>query len=150
MKIAIGNDHAAVELKKEVAEYVSKKGYEVIDLGTNTTEKDSYTEYGLAVAEAIVRGDADLGILICGTGVGISITANKVPGIRAAVCSEPSTARLVRMHNNANIIAFGARIVGVETAHDIVDAYLGAEFEGGRHQERIDAIAEVEKKYSRQ
>ena len=149
MKIAIGNDHAAVELKKEVAEYVSKKGYEVIDLGTNTTEKDSYTEYGLAVAEAIVRGDADLGILICGTGVGISITANKVPGIRAAVCSEPSTARLVRMHNNANIIAFGARIVGVETAHDIVDAYLEAEYEGGRHQERIDGITAIEKKYSK-
>ena len=149
MVIAVGNDHAAVDLKKDIVSYVKEKGYEVIDLGTNTTDKDSYTEYGLAVAEAITGGKADLGILICGTGVGISISANKVPGIRAAVCSEPTTARLVRMHNNANILAFGARIVGVETAHDIVDAYLEAEYEGGRHQERIDGITAIEKKYSK-
>ena len=149
MKIAIGNDHAAVEMKQQIMEYVRAKGHEVTDLGTNTNEKDSYTEYGLAVAEAITGGQADLGILICGTGVGISISANKVPGVRAAVCSESATARLVRMHNNANIIAFGARIVGLETAYDIVDAFLGAEFEGGRHQARIDAIGEIEKKYSK-
>ena len=149
MKVAIGNDHAAVEMKKDIKEYLKNKGYEVIDLGTDTTDADSYTEYGLAVAEAITSGQADLGVLICGTGVGISISANKVPGIRAAVCSESATARLVRMHNNANIIAFGARIVGIETAHDIVDAFFGAEFEGGRHEARIADIRAIEQKYSK-
>ena len=149
MKVAIGNDHAAVEMKKDIKEYLKNKGYEVIDLGTDTTDADSYTEYGLAVAEAITSGQADLGVLICGTGVGISISANKVPGIRAAVCSESATARLVRMHNNANIIAFGARIVGTETAHDIVDAFFGAEFEGGRHEARIADIRAIEQKYSK-
>ncbi len=148
MVVAIGNDHAAVEMKKDIIEHVKARGYEVIDLGTNVVEVASYTEYGLAVAEAITSGKANLGILICGTGVGISISANKVPGIRAAVCSESATARLVRAHNNANIIAFGARIVGRETAFDIVDAFFDSEFEGGRHQDRIDAITAIEKKYS--
>ena len=149
MKVAVGNDHAAVEMKKQVVEYLKEKGYEVTDLGTNTVEADSYTEYGLAVAEAIKSGDADCGVLICGTGVGISISANKVPGIRAAVCSEPVTARLVKMHNNANIIAFGARIVGIETAKAILDAYFGATYEGGRHNDRIADIAAIESKYSK-
>ena len=149
MKVAVGNDHAAVEMKKQVVEYLKEKGYEVTDLGTNTVEADSYTEYGLAVAEAVKSGDADCGVLICGTGVGISISANKVPGIRAAVCSEPVTARLVKMHNNANIIAFGARIVGIETAKAILDAYFGATYEGGRHDDRIADIAAIESKYSK-
>ncbi len=149
MKVAVGNDHAAVEMKKQVVEYLKAKGYEVTDLGTNTSDADSYTEYGLAVAEAITSKEADCGVLICGTGVGISISANKVPGIRAAVCSEPVTARLVKMHNNANIIAFGARIVGTETAYAILDAYFGAEYEGGRHDERIADIAAIEAKYSK-
>ena len=149
MKVAVGNDHAAVEMKKQVVEYLKEKGYEVTDLGTNTVEADSYTEYGLAVAEAVKSGDADCGVLICGTGVGISISANKVPGIRAAVCSEPVTARLVKMHNNANIIAFGARIVGIETAKAILDAYFGATYEGGRHNDRIADIAAIERKYSK-
>ncbi len=149
MKVAVGNDHAAVEMKKQVVEYLKEKGYEVTDLGTNTVEADSYAEYGLAVAEAVKSGDADCGVLICGTGVGISISANKVPGIRAAVCSEPVTARLVKMHNNANIIAFGARIVGIETAKAILDAYFGATYEGGRHNDRIADIAAIESKYSK-
>ena len=149
MKVAVGNDHAAVEMKKQVVEYLKEKGYEVTDLGTNIVEADSYTEYGLAVAEAVKSGDADCGVLICGTGVGISISANKVPGIRAAVCSEPVTARLVKMHNNANIIAFGARIVGIETAKAILDAYFGATYEGGRHNDRIADIAAIERKYSK-
>ena len=149
MKVAVGNDHAAVEMKKQVVEYLKEKGYEVTDLGTNTVEADSYAEYGLAVAEAVKSGDADCGVLICGTGVGISISANKVPGIRAAVCSEPVTARLVKMHNNANIIAFGARIVGIETAKAILDAYFGATYEGGRHNDRIADIAAIERKYSK-
>jgi ribose 5-phosphate isomerase B len=149
MRVAVGNDHAAVDMKKDVVEYLSARGYEVTDLGTNTTDADSYTEYGLAVGEAIVAGEADCGVLICGTGVGISMSANKVPGIRAAVCSEPVTAGLVKKHNNANIIAFGARIVGTETAHAILDAYFDTEFEGGRHNERIADIRAIEEKYSK-
>lgn len=146
MKIAIGNDHAAVEMKEEIKAYLEEKGHEVINFGTDTAESCNYPEYGQAVGEAVVQNKADCGVLICGTGVGISIAANKVRGVRAAVCSEPVTARLVKEHNNANVIAFGARIVGIEMAKAIVDAYLEAEFLGGRHQTRIDLIHEIEKK----
>ena len=145
MKIALGNDHAAVELKQEILKYLQEKGHEVIDLGVNSNESCNYPEYGAAVGQAVVDGKADCGVLICGTGVGISIAANKVKGVRAAVCSEPVTARLVKEHNDANIIAFGARIVGNEMAKAIVDAYLGAEFLGGRHQTRVDMISDLEK-----
>ncbi len=145
MKIAIGNDHAATDLKNEIMEYLTQKGHEVINFGTDTKESCHYPIYGEKVARAVAAGEADCGVLICGTGVGISIAANKVKGIRAAVCSEPVTARLVKEHNNANIIAFGARIVGAETARAIVDAYLSAEFAGGRHQSRIDMISALEK-----
>ena len=144
MKIAIGNDHAAVELKQEIKAYLEELGHEVVDLGVNTTESCNYPEYGAAVGRAVVNKEADCGVLICGTGVGISIAANKVKGVRAAVCSEPVTARLVKEHNNANIIAFGARIVGSEMAKAIIDAYLGAEFLGGRHQTRVDLIHAIE------
>lgn len=146
MKIAIGNDHAAVEMKQEVVAYLRELGHEVMNMGTDTTESCNYPEYGEKVARAVAGKDADCGVLICGTGVGISIAANKVKGIRAAVCSEPTTARLVKEHNNANIIAFGARIIGMETAKAILDAYLNAEFEGGRHQKRIDLIHAIEEK----
>jgi len=145
MKIAIGNDHAAVEMKNEIKAYLEQRGYEVINFGTDTHESCNYPEYGKAVGEAVAKKEADCGVLICGTGVGISIAANKVNGIRAAVCSEPTTARLVKEHNNANVIAFGARIVGIEVAKNIVDAYLGAEFLGGRHEKRIEMIHEIEK-----
>ena len=131
MKIAIGNDHAATELKFIIMDYVKSLGHEVVN-------------FGKKVGRAVVNGEADCGILICGTGVGISIAANKVNGVRAAVCSDCATARLVKEHNNANIIAFGARIVGSELAKDIVKAYLDAEFQGGRHQTRIDMIHEIE------
>lgn len=144
MKIAIGNDHAAVELKKEIMEYVQSLGHEAVNFGTDTNESCNYPEYGEKVGRAVVSGEYDCGILICGTGVGISIAANKVKGVRAAVCSDTATARLVKQHNNANIIAFGARIVGSELAKDIVKAYLEAEFMGGRHQTRIDLIHEIE------
>lgn len=146
MKIAIGNDHAAVEMKQEIQKYLEEQGHELVNFGTDSRESCHYPEYGEAVGRAVAQGEADCGILICGTGVGISIAANKVKGVRAAVCSESVTAKLVREHNNANIIAFGARIVGLETAKGIVDAYLGAEFLGGRHQKRVDMIAEIEKK----
>ncbi len=120
MKIAIGNDHAAVEMKQEIRTYLEEKGYEVINFGTDTHESCNYPEYGEAVGRAVAEGKADCGVLICGTGVGISLAANKVPGVLAAVCSEPTTARLAKEHNNANIIAFGARIVGMEAAKSIV------------------------------
>lgn len=144
MKIAIGNDHAAVEMKMEIKKYLEGQGHTVENYGTDTGESCDYPRYGRMVAEAVASGAADCGVLICGTGVGISIAANKVDGIRAAVCSEPTTARLAKEHNDANIIAFGARIVGLETAKSIVDAYLGATFLGGRHQRRVDMIHGIE------
>ena len=145
MKIAIGNDHTAVDLKMEVMEYVKSLGHEVINLGTDSTESCHYPVYGEKVGRAVASGEADCGILICGTGVGISLAANKIKGIRCGVCSEPIE-HLIKEHNNANIIALGARIVGNEQAKDIVKAYLEAEFMGGRHQIRVDMIREIEEK----
>ena len=144
MKIVIANDHAAVELKHEITAYVRELGHEAVNMGTDSHESCNYPEYGEKAARAVAAGEADCGILICGTGVGISIAANKVKGIRAAVCSDPVTARLIKEHNNANMIAFGARIVGSETAKAIVEAYLNARFLGGRHQTRVDLIGKIE------
>ena len=146
MKIAIGNDHAATALKFEIMEYVKGLGHEVINFGTDGNESCDYPEFGEKVGRAVVAGEADCGILICGTGVGISIAANKVNGVRAAVCSDSATARLVKEHNNANILAFGARIVGSELAKDMVKSYLEAEFAGERHQRRIDLLHDIEKR----
>ena len=148
MKVGFGNDHTAIELKKVLMEHCAEKGIECIDFGPNDPElKVNYPEPGLKVAEAIMRGDIDKGVLICGTGVGISLAANKVPGIRASVCSEPYTARLTVQHNNANIIAMGARVVGSELAKMIVDEFFAAEYEGGRHAGRIQMITDIETKY---
>ncbi len=146
MRIAIGNDHAAVELKEQILAYVRELGHDADNYGTDTSESCDYPEYGEKVARAVAEGRADCGILICGTGVGISIAANKVKGIRAAVCSDTATARLTKEHNNANIIAFGARIVGAELAKEIVKAYLDAEFLGGRHEKRLALIDELEER----
>lgn len=143
-KIAIGNDHVAVELKNHITKYVEAKGYTVVNFGTDSSDSCDYPVYGEKVARAVASGECDLGILICGTGIGISLAANKVKGIRAAVCSEPYSARLTRQHNNANIIAFGARVVGQAMAEMIVDEFLDAEFEGGRHQRRVDLINQIE------
>lgn len=145
MKIAIGNDHVAVEMKEHIKHYLEEKGHTVVNFGTDSTDRCDYPVYGKKVADAVASGECDCGILICGTGVGISLAANKVKGIRAAVCSDPYTARLTKQHNNANIIAFGARVVGVATAEMIVDEYLSAEYEGGRHQNRIDMISAIER-----
>ena len=144
MKLAIGNDHVAVDMKNEIKQYLEGKGYEIIDVGTNSTESFNYPVSGYRVARLVADGKVDGGILICGTGVGISLTANKVEGIRACVCSEPYTAKLSKQHNNTNIIAFGARVIGIEMAKMIVDEWLNAEFLGGRHQTRVDMIMEVE------
>ena len=119
MKIAIGNDHAATELKCVIMDYLGELGHEVINFGTDSPESCDYPEYGEKVGRAVAAGEADCGVLICGTGVGISIAANKVPGVRAAVCSDTATARLVKEHNDANIIAFGARIVGKGHCADV-------------------------------
>ncbi len=151
MKIGFGNDHVAVDLKKELMEYMEGKGYECVDYGISEPGvKVNYPDYGLKVAEAIKAGEVDKGVLICGTGIGISLAANKVPGIRAAVCSEPYSARLTVQHNDANIIAMGARVVGPELAKMILDEFFGAQFEGGRHLDRVNIIRAIEKKYSRE
>ncbi len=144
MKIAMGNDHTAVELKNIIKEFAEEKGYEVLDLGTNSSESCDYPVYGEKVGKAVASGQADLGIVICGTGVGISLAANKVKGIRACVCSEPYTAKLSRMHNNSNVLAFGARVVGSEMAKMITEEWLNASYEGGRHQRRVDMLMEIE------
>lgn len=146
MKIGIGNDHSALELKAEIIEFVEAMGHEIVDYGTKTTDSCDYPVYGEAVGNAVVNKEVDLGILICGTGLGISMAANKVKGVRAAVCSEPFTAKMSRAHNNANIIAFGARVVGAELAKMIVDAFINTEFEGGRHQRRVDMLMAIENK----
>lgn len=133
-------------MKNQVMEYLEEKGYEVINYGTNTPESCNYPEFGEKVGRAVVSGEVDCGILICGTGVGISLAANKVKGVRAVVCSEPYSAKLSKQHNNTNILAFGARVVGIELAKMIIDEWLGAEFEGGRHQTRVDMIMAIENK----
>lgn len=146
MKIGIGNDHAATEMKKEIMKYLQNQGYEVVNYGTDTNESCDYPIYGEKVALAVKNHEVDEGVLICGTGIGISLAANKVPGIRAASVSETVSARLAKEHNNANIIAFGARIVGIEEAKAIVSAFLDAKFQGGRHKIRVDIIDEIDKR----
>lgn len=145
MKIAIGSDHVGYGLKLHIIEYLKGKGYELLDFGADSEERTDYPIYGVRVAKAVRDGEADFGILICGTGVGISLAANKVDGIRAVVCSEPYSAKLSRQHNNTNIVAFGARVIGSATAEMIVDEFLTAEFEGGRHQKRVDMLTQIEK-----
>lgn len=144
MKIVIGNDHAAVDMKRAVKAHLEERGIEVIDIGADSSESCDYPVYGEKVGRTVAAGEADLGIAICGTGVGISIAAGKVKGIRTCVCSEPCTAKLSRMHNASNVLAFGARIIGIEMAIMITDAWLDAEFQGGRHQRRIDQLTEME------
>ncbi|MBQ1399999.1 MAG: ribose 5-phosphate isomerase B [Lachnospiraceae bacterium] len=146
MKIAIANDHAATDLKKEIMGYLEEKGYEVVNFGTDGYESCHYPEYAEPAANAVASGECDLGILICGSGVGVSLCANKVNGIRCVVCSEPYSAQMSRRHNDTNMLAFGARVVGVDMAKMIVDAWLGAEFEGGRHQTRVDMMMDIERR----
>lgn len=144
MKLVIGNDHAALEMKKEIAAYLESKGIEVVDVGTNSPDSFHYPISGYKAAKLVAAGEVDGGVIICGTGVGISLAANKVKGIRCCVCSEPYSAKMSKQHNNTNMIAFGARVVGVETAKMIVDEWLGAAFEGGRHQTRVDMLMEIQ------
>lgn len=147
MKVAIGADHGGYELKETIKAYIKDKGVEVIDMGTNSDASVDYPIYGQAVAEKIASEEADLGILICGTGLGMSYVANKVKGIRCACVSDVFSAEMSRLHNNANVLSMGARVVGLGLAMKIVEAFLGTEFEGGRHNKRVDMVTAVEDKY---
>lgn len=145
MKIGLGCDHTGVGLKRAIMGHLKEKGHECADFGTNEAGvRMDYPVPGRQVAEAIMRGEIEKGVLICGTGIGISLAANKVHGIRAAVCSEPYSAKMSVMHNNANIIAFGARVAGEDLAKMIVDAFFDAEYEGGRHDARVKMIGDIE------
>lgn len=144
--LAIGGDHTAYRFKKEIMEHLDEKGIEYKDFGTYSEESTDYPIYGETVAKAIASGEFDRGILICGTGVGISLAANKVKGIRAVVCSDCYTAALSKRHNNTNILALGARVVGIDLGKMIIDSWLEAEFEGGRHGKRVDMIMDIEER----
>ncbi len=148
MKVAIACDHAALELKNAVKKHLTDRGFEVVDFGINEPGSVDYPDYALPVAEAVANGKADKGILICGTGIGMSICANKVKGIRCALCSDTFSARATREHNDANVLAFGERVVGGGLALDIVDAFLDTPFSNAeRHVKRIDKITAIENKY---
>ncbi|HIR69413.1 MAG TPA: ribose 5-phosphate isomerase B [Candidatus Pelethousia gallinarum] len=144
MKIAIASDHGGYDYKQELIPYIESLGHQVLDLGCHGPASVDYPDYGIPCAQAVARGEADRGVVICGTGIGISISANKVPGIRCALCTDPVMARLTREHNDANMLAMGGRIIGIELAKGIVQAFLSTEFSGGRHKTRIDKIAQYE------
>ena len=148
MKIAIGCDHGAFELKQEIIKFLESENHEVKDFGTYTKDSCDYPDIALPVAEAVAAKEYEFGILVCGTGIGIGIAANKVPGIRAALCSDTFSAHATREHNNANILTMGQRVVGGGLALDIVKTFITSEFEGDRHQNRIDKITAIEEKYS--
>jgi ribose 5-phosphate isomerase B len=150
LRIAIASDHAGYVLKERIKEYIlSLGGYEIEDYGTMSQDPVDYPDYALKVAEAVARGRHDRGILICGTGIGMCIAANKVPGIRCAPCNDVLTARYSREHNDANILALGARLIEVERAKEIVRIWLTTDFQGGRHERRVKKIAEIENIYAR-
>ncbi len=145
MRIIIGSDHGGFALKEVVKQHLIELGHEVCDRGTHDGETSvDYPDYGQAVAQAVVAGEHDLGIVICGTGIGISIAANKVQGARAALCTDPYMARMARVHNDANVLALGGRVIGPGLAADIVDAFLNGQFEGGRHMRRVAKLRSEE------
>lgn len=142
--IAIACDHAALEMKKEIEALLTARGLEYKDFGTYTTDSCHYPIFGMRAARAVASGECERGIVICGTGIGISLAANKVKGIRCALCSDPYSAKMTRAHNDANMLALGARVIGVELARMIVEVWLDTPFEGGRHQTRVDMITAIE------
>lgn len=149
MKIAIACDHGGLNLKSTVKKYLEDNGYEVFDFGTDSTASCDYPDYALPAAEAVASGKCERGIVICSTGIGVSIVANKVPGVRCAHCHDSYCAEFTRLHNNSNMLALGEKVVGAGYALKIVETFLKTEFEGGRHQRRVDKITEIEKKYSK-
>mgnify|MGYP004691692135 FL=1 len=148
MKIAVGCDHGGLEHKNAIAEHLKSEGFEVEDFGIYEKKSVDYPEIALKVANSIKNGENELGILVCGTGIGMSLAANKVNGIRAAACSEHFSAKYTRLHNNSNILCLGGRVIGIGTALELCDIFVNTEFEGGRHQRRIDMITEIEKSNS--
>lgn len=144
MKIGIGSDHGGFELKEQIKAYFESEDIEYVDYGTNSTDSVDYPDYGKRIGEAIVNGEVDKGIVICGTGIGISLAANKVKGIRCALCGDTYSARMSRQHNNANALALGGRVIGRDLAIEIVSVWLKSEFEGGRHERRVNKISEIE------
>ncbi|MDF1871774.1 ribose 5-phosphate isomerase B [Vannielia sp.] len=143
-RIVLSSDHAAIALRQTIAEHIAAKGWEVVDLGPTTPESTHYPERGAEAAERVASGDCALGIVLCGTGQGIMMAANKVKGIRCGVCHDTFSARMIRQHNDAQMLAMGARVIGEGLALDIVDAFLDAAFEGGRHGTRVDMIKALE------
>ena len=143
-KIVLANDHAAIDMKFKIKEYVESLGYETINIGLDEFKHVDYPDYAYKVCNMIVNKEADLGILICGTGIGMSVAANKVKGIRACACSETFSARMSREHNDANVLCFGERVIGLETAKEIVKAFLGAEFTHAQHEARVQKIKDIE------
>jgi ribose 5-phosphate isomerase B len=142
--IVLSSDHGGVELRQAIAKHIEAKGYTVRDIGPTDTASTPYPKHGAQAAELVASGEVDLGIIVCGTGQGIMMAANKVKGIRCGVCTDTFSARMIREHNNANMLSLGARVTGLGLALDIVDAYLDAEFEGGRHATRVDMIDALE------
>lgn len=140
MKISIGSDHGAFAMKEHLKQYLTEQGHQVVDCGTYSTDSCDYADFAKAAAQLVASGDCDRGIVMCTTGVGISIAANKVRGIRCALCSEPYSAEMTRRHNDANMLAMGGGMIGNNMADRILDAFLNTEFEGGRHQRRVDKI----------
>ncbi len=140
LRIAIGSDHGGYEYKEQIVSHLKEKGYECVDVGTYSTDSCDYPVIARAVTTKITTGEADRGILICGTGIGMSIVANKVKGIRAALCGDTFSARASRAHNNSNVLCLGERVIGINLAMDIVDVWLESKFEGGRHQRRVDMM----------
>ena len=145
--IAIGCDHGGFQLKNSIITHLESRGFEVKDFGTYNLDSVDYPDIAEKVCVPVANGEFEFGILVCGTGIGISIAANKIKGIRAALCSDPYSAEKAKEHNNANIIALGGRVTGPDLANTIVDAYINASFAGGRHQSRVDKIMEIEKKF---
>lgn len=144
MRIAIGSDHAGFQLKTAARAHLEGRGFELLDLGTHAAERCDYPDHGAAVARAVAGGEADLGVLVCGTGVGMAMAANKIPGIRAAVVSDTFSARATRQHNDCNVLCIGERVVGGGLALAILKAWIATDFEGGRHQRRVNKISALE------
>lgn len=141
MRIAIASDHAALDLKAELREWLIEEGHEVADLGPNSPDSVDYPDYGYSLAEVVAEGTVERGIALCGSGIGISMAVNRNPGVRCALVSEPVSARLCREHNDANVIAMGARLIGSDMAKACIETFLKTEFEGGRHQRRVDKLS---------
>ncbi|MDE5721832.1 MAG: ribose 5-phosphate isomerase B [Clostridia bacterium] len=147
MKIALACDHGGLNLKKEIIKYLKENGYEYVDFGTDNTDSCDYPDFALPAAEAVAKGECEKGIVVCSTGIGVSIVANKVHGVRCAHCHDSYCAEFTRRHNDANVLALGEKVVGAGYALKIVETFLTTAFEGGRHQRRVDKISDIEKKY---